>query len=128
MKFFKMLSLIFFLGFCELTFLQAEEISAITDIGIVNKDLEEISRGVDLVINSFKALVYGELDGESYKDIFVDTSKSLMETFESGINNQLELPLDDMLTILVQTIIILVGNKRIDLIPEDFNGIIIKIK
>jgi len=123
-----MLSLIFFLGFCELTFLQAEEISAITDIGIVNKDLEEISRGVDLVINSFKALVYGELDGESYKDIFVDTSKSLMETFESGINNQLELPLDDMLTILVQTIIILVGNKRIDLIPEDFNGIIIKIK
>jgi len=87
-------------------------------------DLDQITKGVDLVKNAFKTLVYGEPQAESYKDLFVDTSKSLVEHLEAGMNIQFELPVDDMLTILVQTIIILVANRRIDLIPIDFNGII----
>ena len=107
------------LALLELT--RAEE----TNISQVITDLDQISKGVDLVKIAFKALVYGEPQAESYKDLFVDTSKSLVEHLETGMNIQFELPVDDMLTILVQTIIILIANRRVDLIPMDFSGIIL---
>ena len=91
----------------------------------LNEDvnLEEVNRGVYLVTNAFRTLINGEPKAESYKDLFVDTSKSLLDHLEKGIMNiQFQIPVDDMLTILVQTIIILVANRRVDLIPSDFNG------
>ncbi len=103
---------------------QVQETNTVTNTSQLITDLDQITKGVDLVKNAFKTLVYGEPQAESYKDLFVDTSKSLVEHLEAGMNIQFELPVDDMLTILVQTIIILVANRRIDLIPIDFNGII----
>lgn len=82
---------------------------------------ETASRGKSLVIDAFRVLINGEPKESAYKDLFVDTSKSLMEHLEKGMDIQFQIPVDDMLKILVQTIIILVANRRVDIIPVDFN-------
>ena len=82
----------------------------------------EVNKGKDLVISAFKTLIYGEEKSVSYKDLFIDTSKSIFEHLDTGLDISFEIPVDDMLTILVQSIIILIANRRVDLIPVDFSG------
>ena len=75
--------------------------------------------GLNLVFNAIRTLIYGEEKENSYKDLFIDTSKSIFEQVE-GANEQVTI--DDMLRIFIQSVLILVANRRPDLIPADFNG------
>ena len=81
--------------------------------------------GLNLVFNAIRTLIYGEEKEKSYKDLFIDTSKSIFEQVE-GANEQVTI--DDMLRIFIQSVLILVANRRPDLIPADFNSSLIIIK
>lgn len=87
-----------------------------------NENDPEIIKGIELVTNAFKTLINGEELDSSYKDMFIDTSKPIFDHLENGMNMQFKIPSDDMLKILAQTIVILIANRRADLIPLDFSG------
>lgn len=76
-------------------------------------------QGVQLLIDAVNTLIYGEDPANSYKDMFIDTSKDIFSQINTG--NE-DVTVDDMLRIFVQSIMILVGSRRPDLIPKDFNG------
>jgi len=80
---------------------------------------QEREQGVMLILDSVKTLVYGEPVENSFKDLFMDTSKDLLTIIEKA-NDQLTI--DDMLRIMIQSILILIANRRSDLIPTDFVG------
>jgi hypothetical protein len=75
--------------------------------------------GLELFINAFNTLLYGEPKEKSYKDIFVDTSKSVFFQLDSAHDM---FSVDELLRVFIQTIMILVGSRRPDLIPRDFNS------
>ncbi len=82
---------------------------------------EEAQNGHQLAINAFATLFFGLGDPQSenyYKDPFIDTSKSVFQLLENA-NDQITL--DDLIRLFVQTILILIGNNRTDLFPDDFN-------
>ena len=93
-----------------------------TPVELEDSSESEINKGIELVTNAFKTLINGEEPDSSYKDIFIDTSKPIFDHLADGMNMQLKIPFDDMLTILAQTIVILIANRRADLIPLDFGG------
>lgn len=64
-------------------------------------------------------LIYGEPKEVSYKDLFIDTSKSLFSSMDGGVDM---LTVDDMLRVLFQSVIILSTGRRPDLIPRDFTS------
>ena len=86
---------------------------------IYAEEIEAHDKGIKLVTEAFKTLIYGEPKEQSYKDLFIDTSKNVFSLLETS-NDQVTI--DDMLRILVQTVIILTANRRADLIPKDFMG------
>ncbi len=89
-----------------------------------NQEVEQVDietrkqNGLNQVFNAIKTLIYGEEKEKSYKDLFIDTSKSMFEQVD-GANEQVTI--DDMLRIFIQSVLILVANRRPDLIPTDFN-------
>lgn len=89
---------------------------------LTNENDPEINKGIELVTNAFKTLINGEELDSSYKDMFIDTSKPIFDHLENGMKMQFKIPSDDMLKILAQTIVILIANRRADLIPLDFSG------
>lgn len=93
----------------------------LTETNLAANDETEVNEGIELVKNAFSTLIHGEDVANSYRDLFVDTSKSLFDHLERGAA-LLEIPVDDMLKILVQTILVFVANRRVDLIPVDFNS------
>ena len=80
----------------------------------------EKQNGINLALNAVNILINGDAPGDkTYKDLFIDTSKSIYSQIENA-NEQVTI--DDMLRIFVQSVLILVANRRPDLIPDDFNG------
>lgn len=86
---------------------------------IYAEEIEAHDKGFNLVVNAFKTLINGEPVEQSYKDLFMDTSKNAFSLLETS-NDQVTI--DDLLRILIQTVIILVSNRRVDLMPKDFMG------
>ena len=113
-----------YLLFFWLTILKRVKLEDNLEPNLVQADEEDLAvkKGIDLVTNAFESLFYGEEVDSSYKDIFIDTSKPLLDYLEKGMDFQFKIPVDDMFKILVQTILILVANRRVDLISVDFNG------
>jgi len=84
-----------------------------------NPELSARDQGVQLVLDSLKALfIGGEDPNEAYKDLFIDTSKSVLSLVDQA-NEQITM--DDLIRIFFQSLIILAGKRRPDLIPRDFN-------
>jgi hypothetical protein len=81
----------------------------------------EALNGYNLALNAFNTLIFGgDPDSEdTYKDPFIDTSKSAFTILENA-NDQVTL--DDLIRLFVQTILIIIGKSRTDLFPVDFNG------
>jgi hypothetical protein len=85
--------------------------------------LEEKSRiGFGLFRNAVDVLINGAVDKQDlYKDIFIDTRKSLFGTLHtSDLVDQVTL--DEMLRIGLQSVIILIARKNPKFIPDDFGG------
>ena len=99
--------------FCILALSSCEE-SAET-----NPELSTRDQGIQLALDALKVLFFGGEDpSEAYKDIFIDTSKSVLSLVDHA-NDQITL--DDLIRIFFQSMIILAGKRRPDLIPKDFN-------
>jgi hypothetical protein len=81
----------------------------------------EALNGYKLALNALNTLIFGgDPDSEdTYKDPFIDTSKSAFTILENA-NDQITL--DDLIRLFVQTILIIIGKSRTDLFPVDFNG------
>lgn len=88
----------------------------------INAQNETHEIGYQLMIDSFKTLIHGEPAEQSYKDLFIDTSKNVFSLLETS-NDQVTV--DDLLRITIQSVLILIANRRADLIPTDFNRKII---
>ena len=94
---------------------------------LVSADDEDVSdpaiekqNGINLALQAVNVLINGDEPGvKTYKDIFIDTSKTVYDQLENA-NEQVTV--DDLLRIFVQSVLILVAERRPDLIPEDFNG------
>jgi hypothetical protein len=90
---------------------------------VINIDkirLESIQKdGKSIVFDSIQTLINGEPAENSFKDLFIDTSKSLFDLIE---NAHEQITIDEMIRISIQSILILVAERRPDLIPNDFNG------
>ncbi|RNA38825.1 hypothetical protein BpHYR1_023233 [Brachionus plicatilis] len=82
-----------------------------------NSGTNEAENGRKLVLNALNVLLFGEPEQQAYQDLFLDTSKGLLEQTDGG-NDMITL--DDLIRIFVQSVIILSTSRRPDLIPEDF--------
>lgn len=76
-------------------------------------------KGLELAYQSLNTLIFGEPKEDSYKDLFIDTSKDIFSQV-SRANDMISV--DDLLRIFIQSIILLNGSRRPDIIPKDFNS------
>ena len=94
-------------------------------IQLVRSEVIEVApnadEGREVFYTSLRTLIYGSKENKPYKDLFVDTSKSILDQLEQAAGS-IHIPIEDLLRIFVQTIIIMIANNRADLIPSDFNG------
>jgi hypothetical protein len=89
------------------------------------QQLSEVERGKWLVYDAVSTLINGEDPANSYKDLFIDTSKGIMAAVDTA--NEL-VTVDDMLRIFLQSVIILVSGRHPADIPSDFNSIFLFCK
>ena len=83
----------------------------------------EKQAGLDLFQNAIQTLVYGGEDASSaYKDMFIDTSKPLHFRLDTTHGLSEMVTVDDMIRIFAQSVIVLMGSRRPDLIPKEFNS------
>ena len=97
------------------------DVEEIEDVAAVetNQNQEKVQKGLDLAKDALYKILFGEPKGQGYRDLFLDTNYNLLDflgTLEQHIT------VDDLLLIFFQSLIILVADKRFDLIPPDFNG------
>lgn len=95
-----------------------------TETGIdkeTDKETHEskVQRGKDLAKKAFYAILFGEGKGNGYRDLYLDTNKSLLEYFDTFDQS---LTIDGYIRVFFQSLIILITNKRHDLIPSDYYG------
>lgn len=83
----------------------------------------EADNGKKLVLSAINVLLFGEPEEQSYQDLFLDTSKGLLEQTDGG-NDMVTV--DDLIRIFFQSVIILSTSRRPDLIPIDFYRIFLK--
>lgn len=76
------------------------------------------------VLDAIRIILYGENENDDLdnnaKDMFLDTKKGVLNAID---RIPVEMTLDEMLRIFIQSLIIVTTQKRYDLLPEDFGGI-----
>ena len=88
---------------------------------VVVKETTERERGISIAWQALDVFINGDKPGaKAYKDLFIDTSKTVFDQLDMA---NVQVTVDDMLRIFIQSVLILIAERRADLIPDDFNRI-----
>jgi hypothetical protein len=78
------------------------------------------------VMNAIRIILFGQQEGDDLddevKDMYIDTKTGALASIGKADDG---FTIDDLLRIFSQSIVIMVTQKRYDLLPRDFLGIII---
>ena len=87
---------------------------------VITEEQEEAIQGKQLLLNSFQEIIFGVDEDKAYRDVFVNTARSALDRLD---NISDLVTLNEILRLFIQTTLILITNKRPDLITTDFTGL-----
>jgi cadmium resistance protein CadD (predicted permease) len=116
----KVNSTLFLLGIILFISLKVVWLNEIDEEEKIDKNKIDKQKGLDIVLAAVKTLINGDTGPNPYKDIFVDTSKPAFAQLESAYDH---IPIDTVLRVIYQTVLVLTANKRIDLLAKPVGGL-----